>query len=397
MSAFNLRRFSNPECLRAIHPRHLVTFLRPFENFLTNRGLSLPAEPSAESIDYDTLIGILMDPGTDTPREMVDALYYVHEMSTDEGMDALIDAAAAASLELAVHPDQSPADLALQVWALSPDLVQEKHAEQFVSSRRSFDYYQSKALRRPKFESPSRDVLDSLECDLNDWFEKKHRGCDPRVFPFPKDDGVWFLIRHGSPYRREGVLRNGKPEGVHFRPLKFDVLIYDPRIGEIRINAGSVGEKSLYREQFGKHLFGDPDYFPDVNKYDLEPLRRDGKTSLVCVDVPGMEWVRLKEIHFFRGGAYGEIEIRKASDVFAAYMQRGHELPKQPRILLAVFEVKFEDDRRPRSVTIKPRNVAKYTRDADGAMIEEWLTKRGFIRSPEHAADATPGQALASA
>ncbi len=398
MSAFNLRRFSSPESLRAIHPRHLLAFLKPFRGFLAGRGLALPlpAKPTADEIDYDALVAILMDPGPDTPPELIDALYYVHEMSTDEAMDALLEAAADRPLLLEPRADQTPADVAMQMWVLDAELVQQKHAEQFLAHPRSFEYYQCKAAEPPKLKLPRAEVLRALEHDLDNWFEQKRRGRGARIFPFPKDDGVWFLIRHGSPYRREGSIRDGEPSSVHYRPLKFDILVYDPRIGEIRINAASKGEKALYREKLGKHLFGDPDFFPGTSKYDLQPLRRDGKESLVCVDVSGMEWARLKEVQFYWGGGYGEIESRRASDVFAAYEARGRQLPERPRMIRAALEVKFENCRRQRAVIIKPPNVAQYTRDGDSAIIEDWLTKRGFIVSQEYAADAESGAAVAS-
>lgn len=383
MSTFNLRRFSNAESLRAVDARHLIAFLKPFDEFLALRGLELPTMLSADKLDHDALVAIFMDPGPDTPPELIDALYYVHEMSTEAGMDALIGAATQRSLSLKKREDQSPADVAFQVWVIDPDLVQELHAEQFITHPRSFEYYQCKSASPPKFNLPRAGVLRGLEKDLDQWFEEHRRGHGTRVFAFCKGDGVWFLVRHGSPYRREGSIRNGEPSSVHFRPLKFDVLVYDPRIGEIRINAGSQGEKSLYREQFGKRLFGDPDFFPGTRKYDLEPLRRDGKKALVCIDVSGMEWVRLKEIQFYRGGAYGEIEVRKASDVFAAYEARRAMLPERPRIIRAIFEAKFEDCPRPRTIAIKPPNVAQYTRDDDSTIIEDWLAKRGFVMSQE--------------
>ena len=38
----------------------------------------------------------------------------------------------------------------------------------------------------------------------------------------------------------------------------------------------------------------------------------------MCSDVEGLEEVTLVELWFFHGGGYDDIEIRKASDVFAA-------------------------------------------------------------------------------
>lgn len=263
MSTFSIRRFSNPETLRTVQPTHLLTFLNPFRTFFAGRGIELPVSLDADAFDYDALVDVFMSPGPDTPQELIDALYYVHEMATPEGMDALLDATSARGRAIAHDAEQTPADVAVQAWVLDQELVQEKHAEQFLAHPRSFEYYQSQRRDSLKFKVPKADALRALERELDDWFEQKRRGRGARVFPFPKDDGVWFLIRHGSPYRREGSICDGEPSSVHYRPLKFDVLVYDPRVGEIRINATSKGEKSLYRAAFGKHIFGDAEYFPE--------------------------------------------------------------------------------------------------------------------------------------
>jgi len=64
-------------------------------------------------------------------------------------------------------------------------------------------------------------------------FEAHRRGRGRRVFVYPREDGVWFLVRRG-----EGVL--------------------------------------------------------------------------ACVDVPGREWVRLREVNFFLGGPSNEVEVHRA-------------------------------------------------------------------------------------
>ena len=68
------------------------------------------------------------------------------------------------------------------------------------------------------------------------------------------------------------------------------------------MHACNKGEKELYRKEFGRHVFGNEDFFPGTSKYTLEPLRRDGPASVICTDVDGMEWARLKEIQFLWRG-----------------------------------------------------------------------------------------------
>ncbi len=91
MATFRLRRFSNPEVLRAIAPRRLIAFLQPHRTFFEARGLVFPRAPSAGPIDYEALVGLFMDPGAGLPKDLLDALFLVDEMATPHGMDALLD------------------------------------------------------------------------------------------------------------------------------------------------------------------------------------------------------------------------------------------------------------------------------------------------------------------
>ena len=62
---------------------------------------------------------------------------------------------------------------------------------------------------------------------------------------------------------------------------------------------------------------------------------------------------------------------------------------------MAAFSVKFEDGKSPRSVKIRPPNVATFTRDDDSLLVEKWLSARGFIIEPKEESDAAPAQAVA--
>ena len=381
MATLNLRRFAHPGTLKSIARGRLLTLLSPYASFLNSRGFRLPEQDGSENVDYEALAGILASPDTDTPAEMADALFFIHEMATPEGMDSLLTAAHDTGLALVDGQEHTPTDIAVQVYLLDRDMIERKHAEQFLARPRSFEYYQTDVSPVPPFRTPNAATLRAIQEDLDDWFETKKRGRGSRVFVYPKSDGVWFLVRHGDPFRREGAIDGDKSSCVLYRQEKFDVLVYDTRIGEMRMNARSKGEKELYRVQFGKHLFGSEEFFPGCAKYSLEPLRTHGADSIECIDVDGMEWARLREIQFYWGGSHSEIEIRKADDIFAALEDRGRSLPERARIIRASFQVKFTDSNSPRTVTIKPSNVAQYTRDGDSVVVEEWLAKRGFIGS----------------
>jgi len=397
VATYDLRRFTRPQVLKSITPRYLLEFLAPHHEFLAGRGVELPADGDADSFDYDALAGFFMEPGSDAPRQLLEALFFIHEMANPVSMDALLEEAERLGISLDGRPDPTPADVAVQVWLRNSDVLERKHAEQFLSRPRSFEYFRMNGTQVPAFDPPTQRELKPLEQALDDWFEEKKRGRDCRVFVYPRDDAAWFLVRHGDPFKREGSLVDGEPSSVFYRPEKYDVLVYDPRLGEIRMNAATKGEKELYRQKFGLHLFGSEDFFLGEAKYTLELLRQDGERSVVCADVEGIEWVRLKEIHFLWGGAYREVEVRKAEDIFASLKQRNREMPRKPPIIRASFLIRFTNVKTPRTLTIRVGNVAQYTRDDDSAVVEEWLVKRRFIVTEDEDAYEQPGAPVAEA
>jgi hypothetical protein len=318
-------------------------------------------------------------------------------MATVEGMDSLLEEARIEGLRIEDDANPSPADIAVQVWLQNRDILERKHAEQFLTKPRSFEYFQTEKDPVPEFVLPKAKATQALERELDDWFEEHKRGRGTRVFAYPREDSCWFLVRHGDPFKREGSLDEGKPSSVYYRPEKFDVLVYDPKTGEIRMNARSKGEKDLYRRAFGLHIFGSADFFPGTSKYTLEPLRTDGSASLVCTDVDGMDWVRLIEVRYAWGGKHNETETRQADDIFEALAEREAQMPAKARIVRARFKVKFSDAKTPRTVTIRPSNIAQYQRDADSVLVEQWLLNRGFVKAGKQETHATTGAVLAGA
>lgn len=86
MATYNLRRFAHADGLKAIAREHLLALLKPHKPYFDGRGLTLPPPSASDGIDYDQLVNVLMNPDTDTPKGLLDALYFVHEMATPEAM-----------------------------------------------------------------------------------------------------------------------------------------------------------------------------------------------------------------------------------------------------------------------------------------------------------------------
>ncbi len=154
-------------------------------------------------------------------------------------------------------------------------------AGQWVADR-SRDWRRSSVPRGP---DPGRleETIAALKADMDEWFSRKRRGRASKVFIYVKEDYVWFLVGHGEPFTRESIIKDGESSSLFYRPEKYDVLVYSPENGDIRMNARSKGEKEPYRIKFGLHLFGDSEFFDGKSKFTLEPLRESGSASITII------------------------------------------------------------------------------------------------------------------
>ena len=125
-----------------------------------------------------------------------------------------------------------------------------------------FDYDRLSAI----LMSPD-ETLCALGLSLDDWFQNKHRGRGTRVSVYERDGFFWFLIRHGEPFKREGSLRGEESDCVLYRPEKYDVVVYNPAYGELRINAPTPKIRDLYKDRFGLHLFNNSAFFPGTGNF----------------------------------------------------------------------------------------------------------------------------------
>lgn len=391
MSTYDLRRFSNPDDLKKISPRRLLAFLDPHRKYFLDRGIALPPEENPDTLDYEGLANLFMTPDRSTPQGLADKLYFVHQMSTDEAADELLE-----ELNRQGHsipePNPTAADIAIYAWLVDSEMLERKHAEQHLLRVRHFEHFQAMKEHPEPYKDPGANRMAALEKDLADWFESKKRARGVRVFVYPKADEVWFVVRHGELYKREGAIDGEKSEAIYYRPEKHDVLVYAFEIGELRIHACSPKEIQFYRTQFGLHLFGDENYFPGTSKYTLDPLKTDGGASLVCDDVSGLESVVLKEIRYYWPGPHPETEIRRGPDLFATLGAKQRHIPPTAKITRASLLMKLSGSKVPRTTTIQPSNIAQYTRDEDATIVEDFLRKRGFIKprgsDPEDHAEA---------
>jgi hypothetical protein len=381
MPNLNPRRFTDPSTLRKIKPECLLDWLTPASEYFARHGVDLPPPGSPSPINYERLAKAFMEPEADMPPYLVDSLYIIHEMADHNGMDTILETAEEKGVALDIGDEHEPADVAVQAWLTSKDMVEQLHNQHQLMRSRSFLYFATETDPIPGFTPPTLEMLEALEARLDDWYTRKKRGRGCRVFAYPKDEECWFLVRHGLPCKREGAMKDGEEAAsVFYRPQKHDVLVYNSAEGEIRINCCGKRELELFRQAFGLHLFGNKEFFPGTAKYTLAPLVTDGRNSLACIDIEGIESVSLREVEILYRGRPWQRIARKSDDVFAL-VEAGHfRWPTNTdQLTKASFEVKYADSSKTRMVTVIPTNKAQYGRDEDSLLVERWLKARGFI------------------
>ncbi|MBN1436185.1 MAG: hypothetical protein JW936_03850 [Sedimentisphaerales bacterium] len=379
----NLKRFSNLAVLKQIEFGLLLRFLRPYSDHLAQR--NLPLCSNQDEFDYDELAKILMSPRTDTPEEMLDALYFVDALLGLDVYDRLLEEATRVGAEVA-GSQIAPADLTIIVWLEDREILERIHAEQFRTKQRKFESYFCSGPQIPPMPAVSDVLQAGLENDLNEWFDTKKKGRGTKVFPFVKEDEVWFLIRHGQRIKREGTIKSdGEANSIFYRPEKFDVLIYYANKGELALHADTMGEKQAYCRYIGRHLFGNDNYFrmdDPVAKYTLDPLIEQGRGALICSDVDGIEHIRLVELYIEHKSGQKDIEIRRADDAFTVLENLKRSLSEEANsttLTKAKFKVLFEGTEKERIVDITPPNIASFEHDSDSEFVYAWLASRGFL------------------
>jgi len=394
MARFNLKSFAQPELLKKIQPANLLPLLQPFHLFFEMKGFSLPLNPDQE-IDATALGCVLAQPDEDMPGDLVEALHLIGTIGSDDRFDELLDLAVANGIE--TDGEVTALDLAVQIWLKNPDALERREREEFFQKRKSFESFRAASpLEVMAVENLPVD-LSGLETALNAYFQAKKRGVGCRIIRKDSAGEVRFLIEHGQPCKREPSRKGSKSTSTFFRPEKTDVVIYDAVHNELRINASAFADVREYRTLFGRHVFGGDDKFIFAEKYTLAPLQTNGIAALNCRDIPGLESVKLREIEYSWGGAFEHVEIHRAEGLFHAFTLINRSIETEAHIRKAVFKIKLEGEKKPRTVTIKAGNKSGYNRGEEAMVIEDWLRARGFVLTEEDISDAQADAALASA
>ena len=326
------KRFTKPNFLKEIGRELLGQFFERFKVGLVDKKIELPGAGLEDDEYFKALSRVAMSPDG-LPDDLFEAVYAIEEMATEEGQDRLERAVAQGEIALVFDEKSSRGDIAMQVYLAAPEILARKNNELRLARLSSFEYYGTKRPvdRSDAFSAPSKAALDLITADLNDWCKRNNRGAELAfIEPYVIEGEYWFLVRHGDTYARLAKLEQGKLKMLHFRPAKDDVVAYSPERDEIRIHAGSKGERELYQRTFGTRLFGDDRYFSERKAFTLEPLRTDGAAAL--------EWDGAGDIERFCGKSrlpLGAGTTRSSSARLMTFLPRLRRASERPFLTAA--------------------------------------------------------------
>ena len=397
MSSFKPKYLTNPDVVRTIQSKRLLDLLTPYHDFLHSRGLSLPSVQEAETLDLERIVEILGSPDESAPQDLLNAVGYIDEMATPQGMDALLGVAIRAGMPFDEDADQSPADIAVQVWLFNPAIVEAQHTWHTWKSPRRMECFQPDDARRSAALPLTPQRIDQAKCEMSSYFGGNNRGKYCKFFVRTRAEQIETSIQRGDPFRREQKIEDDGVRNIHYRPAGKDTVIFNERDHVLQCSSSMKRVVPIYQRVFGILLFDDPEYFTDAPVFTLAPLEELGVDALSWGDIDDIEGIVFTQYRVDRGGrnAYA---IFGADDIIEDLRERGESLVIQGRLVDATFKIKFRGTRASRTLKLYAGNAACYTRDENASAAEQWLKLRQFvIRSGAKVEKDFDDAALASA
>lgn len=379
MPTYNPKKLGEAEIIREINPTVLCAFLKPFEGYLRTRGLEIKEPSRIDNAAIEKLVDILINPTMKTPQGLLNAVFYVEEMSTPLAADSLLTLAQQAGMPFDEEGKHSLADIIMQVWLFDPKMVEAQHAWQTWKTPRRMECFQPPRLTGIAPIKITEDRLNQAIKDAGDWFAKHNRG--HKVFMTTRivDDEIQISIRRGEPFRRKPTIDEDGMDTVTFREARKDSMIYDLSEEVLMLNSNLKSTYPMYCRIFGHLLFDDPRHFGITTRYTLAPLSELGEDALSPGEIDAIEEIVLLNYRVRLGGPFNRYIIHGADDFFADLKWRGGTFQAEGPLDRATFRIKYRHVKARRTLTLYAGSSSSYTRDENAHHAEQWLLLRRFV------------------
>ncbi|XZE17432.1 hypothetical protein SH449x_002683 [Pirellulaceae bacterium SH449] len=379
MPTYNPKKLGEPEVIREINPTVLCTFLKPFEGYLRTRGLEVREPSRIDNATIEKLVDILINPTMKTPQALLNAVFYVEEMSSPLAADSLLKLARQAGMPFDENGKHSLADVVMQVWLFDSKMVEAQHAWQTWKTPRLMECFQPVQSAGIAPITITEDRLNQAIKDAGDWFAKHNRGRKLFMTPRVVDNEIQISIQRGDPFRRKPTIDEDGMDTVTFREARKDTMIYDLSEEVLMLNSSLKSTYPVYCRIFGNLLFDDPQYFGIYSRYTLAPLSELGEDALSPGEIDAIEEIVLLNYRVRLGGPFNRYIIHGADDFFADLKWRGGTFHAEGPLDRANFRIKYRHVKARRALTLYTGSEASYTRDEHSRHIEDWLLLRRFV------------------
>ena len=371
------------ELLEAVRPELLTRFLRPFEDYLASRDISLTG--SGDLAWVGRLHQVLSTVDTEAPADLQQGLLDIAELTTnDDAHESVLTAARDHQLGLfAVNPTTTPEDLAFEVYLDHREVFRSAHARVQTADVKRFVEFPAKddtQLVGPV--SASKQL--QLSRMLGGWFRQRNRTafCDVRVFE--SKDEISIVVIHGRPPRNQGAIQSDDLRTrVTFVPDKHDVIVYDRRRNTLGVNAQFLGEQDYYRRAIGEVLWNNPEHFVAKPVLSGQPLEEQGSAVLDPHGVPGLQEVILREVRLVSQGKDNAVASFKGQDLRpfldSPFGRLALEFGKVDHFKLSLV---LTGRPRPLQVEVHVPNDLSFDRQVCSDIVHEYLLEAGFMQMP---------------
>ncbi len=395
---YTKRCFSNVAALQRLTPQVLRDLLALFPEYVAERGLTLPEVATADNLEYLNIRDALMADGV--PADLDDILFLASRLGNSSGWDViqrqadedrrtvLVDDARFGYPDLAIMA-------AIEDWPKHKLFLEKASARARVHSRSAYVYYAPTKDPRGLYCGPSEDGLAEAREALANHFiqqglvEDLRHGRATQIVPYDFDKEIWFLIRYpGKQSRHGGCDRSGEWSSFVFNPEEYDAVAYNKVYADLRMNTERKRDHVKYRVVFGNLLFGDESnvFRPDAGVVNLAPFLKDNARELFgCRDIPGLACIEPVELKYDIFSFPVVHMTEKADDGESLLLDKRHGPRLVPRetvcVTEAVLRYRLRDTQRFGRLTLRTGNRVNYERDGDSLVVEQWLRRRGFVRS----------------
>jgi hypothetical protein len=184
-------------------------------------------------------------------------------------------------------------------------------------------------------------------------------------------------MRLAIPMKRDEVMDGETCRHDVRRPVQYDLVVYNIKTGELRVRANLVSERREYCRIFGEQLFGDAEFFPPSELFDLGAIHEQGED----IQSPAhIEWIRQINLVELQEVLLGQQTLKltfKSNQVFDAIKEHNKRLTPQGRLSQAKFKFWFTAGGEV-TVTIYAGNQIRFSRQTGIDAIEQWMIHHGI-------------------